>query len=91
CLLQALSTSVGLVFLLTGNVLQFNMADRSKLFLYEDTHIFYKDERGNKWHFDLSQGPAMLVCDSTIAIERFLSCLEHAQKVLANWNLPVRK
>ncbi|KAJ2776574.1 Cell cycle serine/threonine-protein kinase cdc5/MSD2, partial [Coemansia linderi] len=91
CLLQALSTSVGLVFLLTGNVLQFNMADRSKLFLYEDTHIFYKDERGNKWHFDLSQGPAMLVRDSTIAIERFLSCLEHAQKVLANWNLPVRK
>ncbi|KAJ2640758.1 Cell cycle serine/threonine-protein kinase cdc5/MSD2 [Coemansia sp. RSA 1694] len=91
CLLQALSTSVGLVFLLTGNVLQFNMADRSKLFLYEDTHIFYKDERGNKWHFDLSQGPAMLVCDSTIDIERFLSCLEHAQKVLANWNLPVRQ
>ncbi|KAJ2745041.1 Cell cycle serine/threonine-protein kinase cdc5/MSD2 [Coemansia sp. BCRC 34301] len=91
CLLQALSTSVGLVFLLTGNVLQFNMADRSKLFLYEDTHIFYKDERGNKWHFDLGQGPAMLVCDSTIAIERFLSCLEHAQKVLANWNLPVRQ
>ncbi|KAJ2462884.1 Cell cycle serine/threonine-protein kinase cdc5/MSD2, partial [Coemansia sp. RSA 2322] len=60
CLLQALSTSVGLVFLLTGNVLQFNMADHSKLFLYEDTHIFYKDARGSKWHFDLSQGPAML-------------------------------
>ncbi|KAJ1987293.1 Cell cycle serine/threonine-protein kinase cdc5/MSD2 [Coemansia spiralis] len=87
CLLHALCTSVGMVFLLTGNVLQFNMHDHSKLFLYSDAHIFYKSSNGNKWHFDLRQGPAMLIRDSTIDIDQFLLCLEYAQKVLATWNL----
>ncbi|KAJ1797663.1 Cell cycle serine/threonine-protein kinase cdc5/MSD2 [Coemansia sp. RSA 2399] len=87
CLLQALSTSVGMVFLLTGNVLQFNMNNHSKLFLYKDAHIYYKSSDGNKWHFDLRQGPAMLIRDSTIDIEQFLLCLGYAQKVLESWNL----
>ncbi|KAI8324735.1 Pkinase-domain-containing protein [Martensiomyces pterosporus] len=88
CLLQALSTNVGMVFLLTGNVLQFNMLDHSKLFLYMDAHIFYKSASGEKWHFDLREGPAMLIRDSAINIEQFLLCLSYAQKVLASWNLP---
>ncbi|KAJ2546407.1 Cell cycle serine/threonine-protein kinase cdc5/MSD2, partial [Coemansia sp. RSA 1933] len=75
CLLQALSTNVGMVFLLTGNVLQFNMNNHSKLFLYKDAHIYYKSSDGHKWHFDLRQGPAMLIRDSTIDIEQFLLCL----------------
>ncbi|KAJ2514115.1 Cell cycle serine/threonine-protein kinase cdc5/MSD2 [Coemansia sp. RSA 2049] len=87
CLLQALSTTVGMVFLLTGNVLQFNMEDHSKLFLYKDAHIFYKSSDGKKWHFDLRQGPIMLIRDQSIDIERFLLCLAYAQRVLESWNL----
>ncbi|KAJ1961994.1 Cell cycle serine/threonine-protein kinase cdc5/MSD2 [Dipsacomyces acuminosporus] len=87
CLLQALATNVGMVFLLTGNVLQFNMHNHSKLFLYMDAHIFYKNADGDKWHFDLNEGPAMLIRDSTINIEQFLLCLSYAQKVLATWDL----
>ncbi|KAJ1732748.1 Dynamin- GTPase protein, partial [Coemansia biformis] len=89
CLLQALATNVGMVFLLTGNVLQFNMRNHSKLFLYRDSHIFYKNPDGGKWHFDLRQGPEMLIRNATIDIEQFLLCLGYAQKVLATWNLPV--
>lgn len=88
CLLQALATSVGMVFLLTGNVLQFNMHNHSKLFLYQGTHVFYKDAGGEKWHFDLRQGPGMLIRDQSIDIEQFLLCLGYAQKVLESWNLP---
>ncbi|KAJ2081083.1 Cell cycle serine/threonine-protein kinase cdc5/MSD2 [Coemansia sp. RSA 988] len=88
CLLQALATNVGMVFLLTGNVLQFNMRNHSKLFLYKDAHIFYKNPDGGKWHFDLRQGPEMLIRNATIDIEQFLLCLSYAQKVLATWNLP---
>ncbi|PIA14491.1 Pkinase-domain-containing protein [Coemansia reversa NRRL 1564] len=88
CLLQALATNVGMVFLLTGNVLQFNMRNHSKLFLYKDAHIFYKNPDGGKWHFDLRQGPEMLIRNATIDIEQFLLCLGYAQKVLATWNLP---
>ncbi|KAJ2748055.1 hypothetical protein H4S06_005080 [Coemansia sp. BCRC 34490] len=76
-----------MVFLLTGNVLQFNMEDHSKLFLYKDAHIFYKSSDGKKWHFDLRQGPIMLIRDQSIDIERFLLCLAYAQRVLESWNL----
>ncbi|KAJ2721321.1 Cell cycle serine/threonine-protein kinase cdc5/MSD2 [Coemansia sp. Benny D115] len=88
CLLQALSTNVGMVFLLTGNVLQFNMHNHSKLFLYKDAHIFYKDSSGKKWHFDLDKGPGRLVSDEAIDMEQFLLCLEYARKVLKTWNFP---
>ncbi|KAJ2855701.1 Cell cycle serine/threonine-protein kinase cdc5/MSD2 [Coemansia erecta] len=88
CILQALSTTAGVVFLLTGGMLQFAMNDRSKLFLYQDAHIFFKDRKGRKWHFDLDKGPAMLICDPHINVEQFLLCLGYAQKVLMGWDLP---
>ncbi|KAJ2758061.1 Cell cycle serine/threonine-protein kinase cdc5/MSD2, partial [Coemansia nantahalensis] len=88
CLLQALTTNVGIVFILMGNVLQFNMHDHSKLFLYRDSHIYYKNPNGGKWHFDLRQGPEMLLRNATIDVEQFLLCLAYAQKVLHKWDLP---
>ncbi|KAJ2606314.1 Cell cycle serine/threonine-protein kinase cdc5/MSD2 [Coemansia sp. RSA 1722] len=88
CILQALSTTAGVVFLLTGGMLQFVMNDRSKLFLYQDAHIFFKDRKGRKWHFDLDKGPAMLISDPHINVEQFLLCLGYAQKVLMGWDLP---
>ncbi|KAJ1819537.1 Cell cycle serine/threonine-protein kinase cdc5/MSD2 [Coemansia sp. RSA 2598] len=88
CILQALSTTAGVVFLLTGGMLQFAMNDRSKLFLYQDAHIFFKDRKGRKWHFDLDKGPAMLISDPHINVEQFLLCLGYAQKVLMGWDLP---
>ncbi|KAJ1895886.1 Cell cycle serine/threonine-protein kinase cdc5/MSD2 [Kickxella alabastrina] len=91
CLLQAVSTNIGMVFMLTGNVLQFNMRNHSKLFLYRDAHIFYKDADGHKWHFDIEKGPAMLIRNTNIDIEQFLLCLGYAQKVVATWNLPSQK
>ncbi|KAJ1860132.1 Cell cycle serine/threonine-protein kinase cdc5/MSD2 [Coemansia sp. RSA 2703] len=83
--LQARSTKVGVIFLLSGNVIQFSLFDHSKLFLYRDAHIFYKDARGHKWHFDLDKGPAVLINDQRIDVEQFLLCLEFAQKVLVAW------
>ncbi|KAJ2851728.1 Cell cycle serine/threonine-protein kinase cdc5/MSD2 [Coemansia brasiliensis] len=84
--LQMYSTDTAIVFLLMGNVLQFNMNDHSKLFLYKDSHMLYKNGK-EKWHFDLRQGPRMLVRNQTINIERFLLCLGYAQRALAQWNL----
>ncbi|KAJ2286661.1 hypothetical protein IWW55_006918, partial [Coemansia sp. RSA 2706] len=84
--LQVYSTDTAIVFLLMGNVLQFNMNDHSKLFLYQDRHMLYKNGK-ERWHFDLSQGPGMLVRNKTINIERFLMCLGYAQRALAQWNL----
>ncbi|KAJ2456045.1 Cell cycle serine/threonine-protein kinase cdc5/MSD2 [Coemansia sp. RSA 2336] len=84
--LQMYSTDTAIVFLLMGNVLQFNMNDHSKLFLYKDSHMLYKNGK-ERWHFDLRQGPRMLVRNQTINIERFLLCLGYAQRALAQWNL----
>ncbi|KAJ1754397.1 hypothetical protein LPJ77_007106, partial [Coemansia sp. RSA 2523] len=84
--LQMYSTDTAIVFLLMGNVLQFNMNDHSKLFLYQEGHMLYKNGR-ERWHFDLQEGPRMLVCNKTIDIERFLMCLGYAQRALAQWNL----
>ncbi|KAJ2222302.1 Cell cycle serine/threonine-protein kinase cdc5/MSD2, partial [Coemansia sp. RSA 520] len=84
--LQMYSTDTAIVFLLMGNVLQFNMNDHSKLFLYQEGHMLYKNGR-ERWHFDLREGPRMLVCNKTIDIERFLMCLGYAQRALAQWNL----
>ncbi|KAJ1958396.1 Cell cycle serine/threonine-protein kinase cdc5/MSD2 [Linderina pennispora] len=84
CMLQALATTAGMMFLLTGGVIQFSLRNHAKLFLYEDSHIFYKDSDGRKWHFNLADGPARLVRDAEIDVDKFLLCLEYAQKVLAS-------
>ncbi|KAJ2161263.1 Cell cycle serine/threonine-protein kinase cdc5/MSD2 [Coemansia sp. RSA 552] len=86
CLLQALATNVGMVFLLTGNVLQFSLRNGARLFLYSGTHVMFGPAQGAAWHFDLRQGPEMLVRSGAVDLEQFLLCLGHAQKVLAIWN-----